>query len=100
MRAIWNGQVVAEADKADLINIERNWYFPVSSIKQEFLQKSPTPYTCAWKGSCQYFNVGQGDKWSKDNAWSYPTPVASAIDQVGKDFSNYVAFYRDVQVVE
>jgi uncharacterized protein (DUF427 family) len=100
MKAIWNGQVIAEADKADLVNIEGNWYFPPSAIKEEFFQKSSTPYTCAWKGECQYFNVGQGDKMSKDTAWSYPVPYPAAIDRVKKDFSNYVAFYKDVKVSE
>jgi len=37
MKAIWNDQVIAEADKADVIYIEGNWYFPPSSVKQEFL---------------------------------------------------------------
>lgn len=100
MKAIWNGHVVAEAPKEDLIYIEQNWYFPPESVKQEYLQKSDTPYTCPWKGVCQYFNVGQGDIWSPDSAWSYPTPKESAIHIVKKDFSNYVAFWRDVTVTE
>lgn len=100
MRAIWNNQTIAEADKADLIYIEGNWYFPPSSVKQEFLTKSDTPYTCPWKGVCQYFNVGKGDDQSLDNAWSYPNPKPSAIDIVKKDFSNYITFWRDVQIVD
>jgi uncharacterized protein (DUF427 family) len=100
MKAIWHDKVIAEADKDDLIYIEQNWYFPPDSVKQEYLSKSPTPYTCPWKGVCQYFNVGEADDLSQDNAWSYPEPKSSAIDIVKKDFSNYVAFWRDVQVVE
>lgn len=100
MQAIWNGHVIAEADKDDLVYIERNWYFPPSSVKSEFLTKSDTPYTCPWKGVCQYFNVGQGDDISKDTAWSYPEPLPKAIEVVTHDFSNYVAFWRDVKVVE
>lgn len=100
MKAIWNGQVVAEADKGDLIYIERNWYFPPSSVKQDLLRKSDTEYHCPWKGDCQYFDVGQGDDWSKDSAFSYPEPKPGAIDIVKKDFANYVAFWRDVSVVE
>lgn len=100
MKAIWKDNVIAEADKEDLIYIERNWYFPPDSVKADFLRKSDTPYTCPWKGKCQYFDVGQGDGWSKDNAWSYPEPLPSAIERVHKDFSNYVAFWRDVHVDE
>ena len=98
MQAIWKDKVIAEAPREDLIYIEGNWYFPPSSIAQEFLQKSPTPYTCPWKGACQYFNVVAGTDKSVDNAWSYPDPVPSAINQVKNDFSGYVAFWRDVKV--
>lgn len=102
MRAILNGQIIAEADKEDLIFIERNWYFPPSSVNQELLRKSDTQYSCPWKGDCQYFDVASGDvadgNWSSDAAFSYPEPKASAIDTVKKDFSNYVAFWRDVTV--
>lgn len=100
MKAIWNDTVIAEADKKDLIYIEGNWYFPPSSVNRQFLRESDTPYTCPWKGVCQYFDVGEGDNWSKDSAWSYPEPKPSAIDIVKKDFSNYIAFWRDVEVVE
>jgi uncharacterized protein (DUF427 family) len=100
MKAIWNGQVIAEALREDLIYIEQNWYFPPSSVRKEFLEKSPTPYTCPWKGNCQYFNVRQGDAVSQDNAWSYPELYPSAVERVKKDFSNYVAFWRDVEVTE
>jgi uncharacterized protein (DUF427 family) len=100
MKAVWNGTVIAEADKDDLIYIEQNWYFPPSSVQQDYLRKSDTPYTCPWKGVCQYFDVGQGDKWSADNAWSYPNPLPTAIERVHRDFSDYVAFWRDVQITE
>ena len=100
MQAIWNGHVIAEADKDDLIYIERNWYFPPSAVKQEFLTKSDTPYTCPWKGDCQYFNVGMDGTVSVDAAFTYPDPKPSAIDIVKKDFGGYVAFWRDVTVQE
>ena len=107
MQAIWNGQVIAEADKEDLIYIERNWYFPPDKVKHEFLRLSNTPYVCPWKGTCQYFDVGSDTrsesnegKWSKDSAFTYPTPKHSAIDTVKRDFSNYIAFWRDVVVQE
>lgn len=96
MKAVYNGKTVAEAPKEDLIYIEGNWYFPPDSVQQSMLTKSPTPYTCPWKGVCQYFNVGE----AQDAAWSYPEPMPSAIQKVKKDFSNYVAFWREVEVTE
>ncbi len=98
MKAIWNDQIIAEADKEKLIYIEGNWYFPPDSVKSEYLRKSPTPYTCPWKGDCQYYDVGTGETWSSDDAWSYPEPKASAIQQVKKDFSGYIAFWRSVTI--
>jgi uncharacterized protein (DUF427 family) len=67
-------------------------------VKQEYLEKSPTPYTCPWKGVCQYFNVVVDGEKAQDDAWSYPEPLPTAIDIVKKDFSNYVAFWREVKV--
>lgn len=100
MKAIWNDKVVADAPKDELIYIEGNWYFPPDSVNQDFLKKSDTPYTCPWKGVCQYFTLTDGTNESKDDAWSYPEPKPSAIQTVKKDFSNYVAFWRSVQVSE
>lgn len=100
MKVTWKDNVIAEAPKEDLIYIEGNWYFPPDSVKKEFLKESPTPYTCPWKGVCQYFNVGSGDDWSEDNAWSYPEPKPSSFEIVKKDYTNYVAFWRDAVVSE
>lgn len=100
MQATYNDQVIASADKNDLIYIEGNWYFPPDSVNKDFLTTSDTPYTCPWKGACQYFNVTVGDTTSQDAAFSYPEPYPTAVERVHKDFSDYVAFWRDVQVAE
>jgi uncharacterized protein (DUF427 family) len=100
MKAILGDTVIAEAPKEDLISIEGNWYFPPSSVKMELLEKSPTPYTCPWKGECQYFSVRDGDQLLQDRAFSYPTPYPSSFDRVGKDYSGYVVFWKEVKVVE
>lgn len=100
MKAVWNGQVIAEADKDDLIYIEGNLYFPRSAIKEEFYQPSDTHTTCHWKGEASYYNVVVDGKTNDDAAWYYPEPKPSGIEQVKKDFTNYVAFWRGVQVAE
>lgn len=98
--ATLNGTVIAEADEADVLHIEGNVYFPPSSVKSEYLVESPTPYTCPWKGECQYFSVKDGDTVLQDRAWSYPTPYPTAFERTGADFSNYVAFWKEVTVQE
>jgi uncharacterized protein (DUF427 family) len=100
MKATWNGTIIAEAPQEELIYIEQNWYFPPDKVNKEYLQESDTPYTCPWKGVCQYYNVGKDGELSSDNAWSYNEPLQSANDRVKKDFTGYVAFWRDVQVGE
>jgi uncharacterized protein (DUF427 family) len=96
--ATLNGTVIAEASEDEVIRIEGNVYFPPSSVRSEFLTTSPTPYTCPWKGECQYFTVTVDGQPLPDRAWSYPTPYPTGIERVGKDFSNYVAFWKEVQV--
>jgi uncharacterized protein (DUF427 family) len=100
VKAMLGDVVIAEAAREDLISIEGNWYFPPDSVKNGFLVDSPTPYTCPWKGECQYFGVKDGDTVLQDRAWSYPNPYSTAFDRVGKDFGNYVAFWKDVSVVD
>jgi uncharacterized protein (DUF427 family) len=100
MKAVWNDQVIAEAPKEALVYIEGNWYFPPEAVRSQYLRKSDTPYTCPWKGACQYFDVGDSAAIAEDNAWSYPKPLPSAIERTHKDFGGYVAFWRDVAVTE
>jgi uncharacterized protein (DUF427 family) len=100
MKAVLGDTVIAEAPKEDLISIEGNWYFPPSSVNPGLLVESATPYTCPWKGECQYFSVKDGETLLQDRAWSYPKPMPSSFDIVGKDYSNYVAFWKEVKVVE
>ncbi len=65
------------------------------------LRESPTPYTCAWKGECQYYSLRVNEQDHKDLAWAYPhPPYPTAIERVGVDFSGYVAFDRRVEIRE
>jgi uncharacterized protein (DUF427 family) len=100
MQAIWNNKVIAEADKDDLIYIEGNWYFPPSAVNKKYLEPSDTHTTCFWKGEASYYNVDANGKVNEDGAWYYPKPMPGAIDQVGQEFSNYIAFWRGIEVKE
>ena len=100
MQAIWNGKVVAEAPKEDLIRIEGNWYFPPSAMKQEFYKQSDLHTTCFWKGEASYYDVDVDGKVSEGGAWYYPKPMEGSVERVGHDFSNYVAFWRGVEVID
>jgi uncharacterized protein (DUF427 family) len=92
MKAIWNGQVVAESDKT--IVIEGNHYFPPDSVRKEFLAPSSTHSRCPWKGEASYYSLKVNGEENHDAAWYYPAPLDAA-----KQITGYVAFWRGVQVV-
>ena len=100
MKAVLGDVVIADAPKEDLISIEGNWYFPPSSVNTDLLVESPTPYHCPWKGDCQYYSVKSGDTLLQDRAFSYPNPIPTAFDRVGKDFSGYITFWKEIQFVD
>ena len=100
MKAVWNNTVVAEAPKEDLIRIEGNWYFPPDSTKKECFQASDHHTTCYWKGEASYFDVVANGKTNSFGAWYYPEPKAGSTERVGRDFSNYVAFWNGIEVTE
>lgn len=99
-QAAVSSTVLAQASDDDVVRIEGNVYFPPSTVHSGLLRPSPTPYTCPWKGRCQYFDVRAGDEWLADRAWSYPEPYPTAVSRVGVDFANYVAFWKEVTVSE
>ena len=99
MKAVIDNVVIAEASRHDLLSIEGNWYFPPSSIVAGALVESPTPYTCPWKGVCQYWSLQSDDVQIADVGWSYPEPYDGAVERVGRDFAGHVAFGKDVSVV-
>ncbi len=100
MKAIWNGATVAEAPKDDLIYIEGNWYFPPTAINKDYFKPSDEHTTCFWKGEASYYDVDVDGKVSNGAAWYYPKPKDGSIERVKKDFTNYVAFWRGVEVVD
>jgi uncharacterized protein (DUF427 family) len=91
MKAIWNGQVVAESDAT--VVVEGNHYFPPDAIRQEFFTPSSTHTHCGWKGEASYYTLRVNEKENPDAAWYYPTPKDAA-----KQIAGYIAFWRGVEV--
>lgn len=99
VRALWHDTVIAEADKADMLRIEGNWYFPPKAVKQDYFTPSDTHTTCHWKGEASYYTVTVDGEANEDAAWYYPQPKDGSVERVG-DFTDYVAFWRGVNVEE
>jgi uncharacterized protein (DUF427 family) len=98
MKVVWNDAIIAEAPKEDLIRIEGNWYFPPSALKQEYFKPSDHKTICPWKGEASYYDVEVGGKTNQFGAWYYPQPKEGSIERVGKDFTDYVAFWNGIEV--
>jgi uncharacterized protein (DUF427 family) len=92
------GVVVAEAAEEKLVRIEGNPYFPPAAVNWDLFDDSATAYTCPWKGAAQYWTITTPGGVHADVAWSYPSPLPTAIDHVGLAFGGYVAF-DPIQVV-
>ncbi len=91
MKAIWNGEVIAESNET--VVVEGNHYFPPSAIKSEHFQPSETHTVCGWKGTASYYNVVAGGEVNKDAAWFYPETKEAA-----DNIKGYVAFWKGVKV--
>lgn len=101
MKAVWNNQVIAEAPEQDLIKIEGNWYFPPESVDRNYLKPNyQLTTTCPWKGVASYYDVKVEDKFNDGGAWYYHEPKEGSIERVGKDFTDYIAFWRGIEVIE
>lgn len=93
MKAIWNGEVIAESDNT--VVVEGNHYFPSDSIKNEFFKDSETHSVCPWKGTASYYSVEVGGNINKDAAWFYPE-----VSDLAKGIKGHVAFWKGVEVTQ
>jgi uncharacterized protein (DUF427 family) len=90
-RALWNGKVIAETDKFELV--EGNVYFPLSSVDRRYLKDSATTTQCSWKGTAHYYTLAVEGAENTDAAWYYPAPFDAAAN-----IKDHVAFWRGVTV--
>lgn len=93
MRAVWNGQVVADSE--DTVVVEGNHYFPLEAVRQELLRPSATTSVCPWKGTASYYTLEVDGRTNRDAAWTYREPKPAAAQITGR-----VAFWKGVDVVD
>jgi uncharacterized protein (DUF427 family) len=92
IKATADGTLLAEAAADEVFVIEGSRCFPLASLVIGVLRLSATPYVCPWKGRAEYLDVTTPSRILSDAAWTYPSPKHSAIEQVGHDFTGYIAF--------
>lgn len=100
MKAIWHDEVLAEAPKEELIRIEGSWYFPPKRLNWVYFEDSDHETECPWRGKTSYYDVIVDGARNEFGAWYYPEPKEGSIERVKKDFTNYVAFWNGIEVVE
>lgn len=90
-RAIWNGKVLAESDRFEVV--ENNVYFPPQALNRKYFKDSDTTTVCPWKGTASYLTVVVDGAENADAAWYYKAPKAAAAN-----IKDHVAFWHGVQV--
>lgn len=93
MKAVWNGEVIAESD--DTVVVEGNHYFPRAALRDDVLEASDTHTTCGWKGQASYYTLNVGGQRNADAVWYYPDPLPGA-----QQVADRVAFWKGVQVTD
>lgn len=91
MKAIWNGQVIAESE--DTVVVEGNHYFPESSLNRQFVTFSNHRSSCPWKGQAHYHSLMVDGSLNENAVWYYPDPSEAAGHIKGR-----VAFWKGVKV--
>jgi uncharacterized protein (DUF427 family) len=93
MKAMWNGEVIAESDTT--VVVEGNHYFPPTSVKADMLRPSVHTTVCSWKGTASYHHLVVDGKENPNAAWYYPAPKDAAAE-----IKDHVAFWKGVTVTE
>ncbi|HHP7240946.1 MAG TPA: DUF427 domain-containing protein [Cyclobacteriaceae bacterium] len=91
MKAIWNGEILAESE--NVVKVEGNHYFPFESLRKEYFIDSDTKTICPWKGAATYFNIKIGENIIKDGAWTYKTP-----GELAQNIKGHVAFDGRIEI--
>jgi uncharacterized protein (DUF427 family) len=93
MKAIWNGQIVAESE--DTVVVEGNHYFPADSLRREFFAQSDEKTVCPWKGEASYYDLEVEGRRNAGAAWYYAAPKPAAVE-----IRDRVAFWRGVEITD
>lgn len=91
MKAIWQDTVIAESD--DIVTLEGNHYFPISSLNRDCITFSNHHTMCSWKGQASYYSLLVNGEMNTDAAWFYPEPKNEA-----DSIKDRVAFWKGVRI--
>jgi uncharacterized protein (DUF427 family) len=92
MKAIWQGQVIAESDRT--LEVGGYRYFPREAVRMELLRaaaKTPSDLECPH--GVQFYDLTDDGARSARAAWSYEAPGAKM-----QQIDHWIGFWEDVRV--
>lgn len=91
VRVEFNGQVVAESDRA-LRVLETShppvYYIPLDDVRRSYLKPSEKSTYCEFKGHADYWHLVVDGQRVANGAWSYPNPTSEF-----EKLKDHLAFY-------
>jgi uncharacterized protein (DUF427 family) len=91
LKATWEGTTIAESDKC--VVVEGNQYFPLESVKMQYLEPINRTTVCGWKGIANYYDIIIAGRRNPGAAWYYAAPLPAASKIQGR-----IAFWKGVRV--
>lgn len=92
MKAVWQGQVIAESDRT--LEVDGYRYFPRDSVRMDLLRIAPkTAGDLKCLHGVQFYDVVDGAARSPRAAWSYEAPQEKM-----KPVDHWIGFWEDVGV--
>jgi hypothetical protein len=76
MRAIWNGETLAESDET--VVVEGNHCFPPETVNADLLVPTRTRTLCPWKGMAHYYT--NRDRFRREPRRRVGVPTAVPVD--------------------
>lgn len=93
MKAIWNGQTIAESDKT--LEVRGYTYFPRDSVRMGLLKQAhKTESDLECPHGVQFYDVADSKMSSERAAWSYEKPAGETM----RTIDHWVSFWDDVEV--
>ncbi len=93
MKAIFEGKVIAESDET--LRIENDYYFPVESVKMDYLKKGTEVQACEIEGDACYYDLQIDGKILENVASTFSQP-----EEASENLKNYFVFKSPVRVTE
>lgn len=91
VRVEFNGEVVAESDRALRVLETGNpptIYIPPEDVREDLLRPAEGKTVCEFKGTASYQHVAAGDRVAESAAWRYRRP-----NERYAELRDHVAFY-------